>query len=68
MGATKGREGRKLEQGDISIGVQNEGPMLEHSGRKVAHDRLRLYVKVAEHFVRTPTSNELDDVGVDLGT
>jgi hypothetical protein len=50
------------------IGEQGEVSTLEHAGGKVAHDRFSLYMQISEHFIRAPPANELDAVGVDVGT
>jgi len=39
----------------------------QHAGRKVFHEGLGLEVEVAQHFVGSPTTEELDDVGIDVG-
>ena len=50
------------------IGEQGEVATLEHAGGKVAHYRFSLYMQISEHFIRSPAANELDAVGVDIGT
>jgi hypothetical protein len=50
---------------DLGVGVQGEGALGEHSGRKVAHNGFGLEVEVAEHLVGAPSTDKADDVGVD---
>ena len=40
---------------------------LEHAAGEVSGDRFGLDVKIAEHSIRAPASQELDHVGVDFG-
>lgn len=40
--------------------------MLEHPGRKITHDGLGLDMEVTKHFVRSPASDEADQVGIDV--
>ena len=46
------------------IGMKSEGTVVEHTGRKVAHDRFGLNMEVAEHLVGAPAAHEADEVGV----
>ena len=50
------------------VGVKREGTVSDHTGRKIAHDWFRLDVEITKHFVRAPTANEADEVGVNFGT
>ena len=69
MGEERERNGLEcLVKGDSFSGVKREGPVEKHSGRKIAHDRFCLDVKVSEHLVRAPAAQELNDVCVNLGT
>ena len=52
---------------DLLVGVESEGATLQHKGSKVAHDRLSLEVKVAEHFIGPPTSQKPNKVRVHMG-
>ena len=40
---------------------------LEHKPCEVSHDGLHLKMKITEHFIRPPASNQADDIGVNLG-
>ena len=40
----------------------------DHASREVTHDRGCLKMEIAEHFVRAPSAEEANDIGVDLGT
>jgi hypothetical protein len=57
----------EVHGGDILARKESVVAALEHEAGKVAHNRLGLKVKVPEHFVRAPASNEADDVGVNVG-
>ena len=41
--------------------------MCKHSARICAHELFILNMEVAEHFVRSPATDKLDNVGVDAG-
>ena len=59
--------GGELKHGNILVGVQREGSVVEHSGRKISHDRCGLDGEIAEHFVGAPSAEKADDVRIDLG-
>jgi hypothetical protein len=70
VGNGVGGRGNKggLEHGHFMIGVQGKGTLIEHAGRKVAHDRFGLDMKIAEHSVRAPATDKANDILADLGT
>ena len=39
---------------------------MEHEAGKVAHDGLRLKVKIAKHFIRVPATDEVDDISINV--
>jgi hypothetical protein len=47
--------------------MHGKGAMIQHLLRKMTHNRLGLDMQVAQHFIRSPSADELDDVSVDLG-
>jgi hypothetical protein len=57
---------REVKIGDILAGKKIIVATLEHEACKVAHDGLDLEVKVLEHFVGIPASNEVDYVSVNV--
>jgi hypothetical protein len=59
--------GGKLKHWNILVGVQREGSLVEHSGRKIPHNRCGLDGEIAEHFVGAPSAKKADDVRVHLG-
>ena len=65
-GTWKWREGGLIER-DGGIRVKPEGAAEEHKAREVSHNRLRLNMEVAEHFIRVPATDEADVVSVDIG-
>jgi hypothetical protein len=46
--------------------MQREGSVVEHSGRKISHNRCGLDGEIAEHFVGAPSAEKADDIRVDL--
>jgi len=52
---------------DELVGKQGVVAAREHEAGEVPHNRSSLDVQVAEHSVRLPAANQLDDVGVHLG-
>ena len=60
--------GHALDDGDGRIREESVLASLEHAGGKIAHDRLGLDGEVAKHFVRAPSAEEFDCVGIDVGT
>ena len=60
-----GRDGS--DEGDFVVRKESEVATMEHLGRKVAHDRFRLDMEVAKHFIRAPAAKEADAVGVHIG-
>ena len=52
---------------DVAVGMEGEDPTIEHAGRKISHQRLRLNVEITEHLVGLPSAEEADDVWVDVG-
>ncbi len=49
--------------------VRNEriSPSRKHTLGVIAHEWISLDVEVPEHFIRAPSADEADDVGVDAG-
>ena len=39
----------------------------KHGGREAVHDRLRLHMEIAKHFVGSPAANHAQPVAVDAG-
>jgi len=60
-------EGVGLEEGDVLVGVEVVVAMGEHMGGKITHDRFGLYMQIAQHGVRAPATQQLDDVAIDAG-
>ena len=58
----------ELEAGDVLVWEECISTTCEHEAAKVIHDGSCLQVEVAEHFVRSPTPKQTDDVTVNLGT
>ena len=50
------------------LGNNLNAPAISISPLKVAHDGFRLNVKIAEHFVAAPSSNETNCVSVNVHT
>ena len=46
---------------------EREGSGSVHAIGKVLHDRCRLDMEVAEHFVTAPSTDKANDVSVDTG-
>ena len=53
---------------DVLVRKENEGSVGGHAFRETEHKGLGLDVEVSEHCVGAPASQELDLVGVDIGT
>ena len=52
--------------GDIIVGMEHEVATVEHTLGEMSHDRFSLKMQVPEHFVRAPTAQEADHVGINL--
>jgi hypothetical protein len=61
-----GREGSKGRY--VLVGDEGEGATSQHFSGEVSEDWACLCMQVAQHFVRAPTTEKLDDVGVDTTT
>mgnify|MGYP002807784166 CR=1 FL=1 len=62
------RKGGQLVKRDGCIRQEGVLATLEHAGREVAHDRLRLYCEVAQHCIGPPSTKETDGIGVNMCT
>jgi hypothetical protein len=62
------RKGGQLVKRDGCIRQEGVLATLEHAGREVAHDRLRLYCEVAQHCIGPPATQETDGIGVNMCT
>ena len=51
---------------DQVVGYKCVGSGRQHASGVILHERVCLDMKVPEHFIRTPTADEADDVGVNL--
>jgi hypothetical protein len=67
----KGKKGDMesvLEEWNGLVWEQSERPADKHAVCEIPHDGYGLDVKVTEHFVAAPSTEETDYVGVDLCT
>ena len=53
--------------GDVRTRDEVGVTALQHEAGEVAHDRLRLEMEVAKHFIGPPAANQADDIGVNTG-
>ena len=59
-------EERKHCRWKVLVRKHPELASADHGGGEVHHQWVRLQVQIAQHFVRPPAANELDNIGVDL--
>ena len=57
---------RNLVRRDFLPREQVVRPVGQHALRVVRHERCSLDMEVSKHFIRSPSADEADDVGVDL--
>jgi len=57
-----------LEEGGMLVGVEVVVAISEHMGSKITHVRFGLYMQIAQHVVRAPVTQQLDDVAINVGT
>jgi hypothetical protein len=57
---------RDVQERDILSREKRVVAAMEHEAGKVAHDGLRLKVKIAKHFIRAPATDEADDVSINV--
>jgi len=60
--------GSSLVPRDVLGRMEGIHAVLEHVCREVMHEGFCLDMKVAHHKVRLPLAQQLDEVGVDVGT
>ena len=61
-----GKKERSIHWNQL-IWYQCEVTAMEHAAGEVGHEGSGLQVEVTEHFVGTPSAQEADDVGIDVG-
>ena len=49
------------------IRMKDEVAVVEHAAGEMAHDGLGLNVEITKHFVRSPSTEQPDNISVDLG-
>jgi hypothetical protein len=57
-------EERSCDVGDVLTGYEVERASLKHGAGEVAHEGTCLEMKVAEHYIRAPTTNKLNNTVV----